>query len=258
MNWDIDYSRYYGSYHSNSSAHIRWQIGFNRRILRRHLPIRRNTPALDIGCGMGFAMQYLREEGYDPVEGIDIDVSQVETCRQQGLTVFHTGDAAGFLSERDQKYGVILAMDVLEHMSADEQLSVARSVYSALLPGGRFICSVPNANSSVASRQRYNDFTHQSSFTEHSLDFLLFNSGFHDISIHAYEFYVPALKLGLKPGDFARPQHFVSFLAKDTMRNVAFCVTRGWRRVEMIGEFGFDIGNKIPLTLNLLGIASKT
>jgi hypothetical protein len=40
---------------------------------------------------------------------------------------------------------------------------------------------VPNANSIVSSRWRYNDYTHFTSFTEHSLYFVLKNAGLDEI-----------------------------------------------------------------------------
>ena len=41
---------------------------------------------------------------------------------------------------------------------------------------------VPNANSLLASRWRYIDWTHTSSFTEASLDFVCLNAGFTNIT----------------------------------------------------------------------------
>lgn len=254
---DLEYSRYYSIYHNDSQSHQRWQIEFNRRILGMHLSELRGTPALDIGCGMGFTMLFLQQEGYHPVQGIDIDAGQVAASLRKGLDVVQVDDASAFIDQQGQRYGMIVAMDVLEHMTPNEQLVVLRSAYRALLPGGRFICSVPNANSTIAARQRYNDFTHHTSFTEHSLDFLLFNGGFRQIEIDSYEFFLPAHKKNIGPADFARPRHFLSYLIRDYLRWSLFGLVRGWRRIEMMGELGFETGRAIPLSLNLLGIATK-
>lgn len=257
MTGDLDYSRYYHRYHSDSPDYQRWRVSFNRRILSDHLPATRDGPVLDIGCGMGFAMLYLLEEGYEPVQGIDIDAGQVQSCLAKGLVVFQVENATQFVEQRIDHYGLILAMDLLEHLPPPDQLGLARAVYRALLPGGRFICSVPNANSAVAARQRYNDFTHHASFTEHSLDFLLFNAGFQQIQVSSYEFYQPPHEKGLGPQHFARRRHFLSYLVREYLRRGIRGLVRGWRRLEMIAEFGFDAGGSIPLTLNLLGIATK-
>ena len=51
------------------------------------------------------------------------------------------------------------------------------------MPDGKVILTVPNANSPLAARWRYIDFTHHCSFTEHSLNFVLGSAGFGDIRI---------------------------------------------------------------------------
>ena len=117
------------------------------------------------------------------------------------------------------------------------------SIYHALKPKGRLILSVPNANSSIAARWRYNDWTHETSFTEHSIDFLLFNSGFSKISVFASEF-------GVRPKWIFLPR-------KSTLLWALFQFYRLWRRGEMIAELGSEQGRAIPLSLNLLVVADR-
>jgi SAM-dependent methyltransferase len=257
MHMNIDYRYHYAKYHHQSEGHRQWMVSFSRRILAPYLPERRGLPALDIGCGMGFAMLYLEEEGFAPVEGIDVDLGQIQSCLAKGLNVHQVDDAVGFVEQRIAHYGIILAMDLLEHLDNDEQLALTRAVSQALLPGGRFVCSVPNANSAVAARHRYIDFTHRCSFTEDSLDFLLYNSGFSCIEIFGYEFYQPPHQKGLGPQHFARRRHFLSYLFREYLRWGLRGLVRGWRRLEMIAEFGSDTGGSIPLSLNLLGVATR-
>lgn len=257
MSLQLDYSRYYSRYHTDSPESQRWEIDFSARLLSAHLPDDRAVSVLDVGCGMGFTMLYLLEDGFDYVEGIDVDAGQVQSCLGKGLRVYQVGDSAQFVEKQGRRYGLIVAMDVLEHMAAEDQLALVRASYQALLPSGRFICTVPNANSSMAARHRYNDFTHHVSFTEQSLDFLLFNAGFRQIEVSGYEFYQPPHEKGLGLQHFARRRHFLSYLAREYTRWGLRAVARGWRRLEMVAEFGFDTGGSVPLSLNLLGVAIK-
>ena len=254
---EIDYGRHYRRYHADTAEHRRWQVEFNRRLLHSHLPDLRALPALEIGCGMGFALQYLAEEGFELVEGIDLDASQVETCQTQGLAAFQVVDAAEYVAARKDHYGLVLAMDVIEHMSQQEQLALTRAVYGALVPGGRLICSVPNANSTVATRARYNDFTHQSSFTESSLDFLLYNGDFRKIEISGYEFMVHPHRSGARHKDFQRFRHYVKHQVQAYVVWYLFRLVRAWRRIEMIAELDYAEGSRVPLSHNLLGVATK-
>jgi predicted SAM-dependent methyltransferase len=67
---------------------------------------------------------------------------------------------------------------VLEHIPVDEQLPFLRGVNAALKAGGTVVGHVPNPNSLVSNRYRWGDWTHHSSFTKHSIDFVLNNAGF--------------------------------------------------------------------------------
>jgi len=123
-------------------------------------------------------------------------------------------------------------------------LDLLRSIHQSLKPGGRLILTVPNANSSLSARWRYIDWTHETSFTEHSLDFILSNAGFGQIDIRGSEFN-------------RRPP--LPFLPISGSRHWwAFCFFRLFRRLEMMAELGPDQGRKVPLSLNLLAIADKS
>src|SRR5262245_51502249 len=60
------------------------------------LPKQRSTPILDIGCGSGQFLYFLREQGYHDVRGIDLDRDQVELGRELGLDATAV-DALDFL-----------------------------------------------------------------------------------------------------------------------------------------------------------------
>ena len=55
-------------------------------------------------------------------------------------------------------------------------------IFNALKKNGKLIIQVPNAESIVSSKLRYIDFTHEISYTEDSLKFLLKSSGFNKFS----------------------------------------------------------------------------
>jgi len=212
-----------------------------QRILKAHLPLNPDSAVLDVGCGMGFALESLRQLGYLHLEGFDTDKNQVALAQKGGLPVVWAENPLSFLAERAGSKDLILCLDVLEHVPKTGQLAFASAIRQALKPGGRVILTVPNASSALASRWRYIDFTHETSFTEHSIDFLLFNSGFSKISVFASEF-------GVRP-------KWVFLPRKSTLLWALFQFYRLWRRGEMIAELGPEQGRAIPLSLNLLVVA---
>ena len=122
-------------------------------------------------------------------------------------------------------------------------MAFVTSMREALSDEANLICTVSNANASLAARWRYIDWTHTTSFTEHSLDFLLHNAGFRNIRI--------------LPGEAGRSVRFPWLPRRVSFGYWAWRFFRFLRRLEMMAEFGSEQGRTIPLSLNLMAIASK-
>lgn len=176
----IDYTVYYNLWHDDSPDAARRSVEFAKAELRPFLPSNLHDagPALDIGCGDGHAMVALKELGCADVHGLEIDAGQAEATRKRGLSVDLALDTVAYLLERPGRYGVVLLMDVLEHVPVAAQIPLMRAVCGALRPGGRVILRVPNATSPAFGRWLYQDHTHHVAFTEMSLYFILANAGF--------------------------------------------------------------------------------
>lgn len=241
----LNYGRYYKKWHSDKQEHIESRKSFYKDMLYKFIPVDNSSHILDVGCGMGFALITLQDIGYFNLTGIDIDEGQIDSCINKGLKAILVDDSINYLLTHKSSYDLILALDVIEHIPNDDQLLFLKSISEALKPGGKIICTVPNANSGVASRWRYNDWTHYTSFTEHSLDFLLFNAGFNEIKI---------CETGYQPFRF---RNWFNFTSVFRLRVLLFLLVRGFRRMEMIAELGFKEGKNIPLSLNILATAIK-
>jgi SAM-dependent methyltransferase len=240
---NFDYSYHYRKWHDNTPAHERRLIEYYSGLLGERFPIEKNARILDVGCGMGFVLSTLRSLGYQQAEGVDMDPTQVQAARERGLNVLKTSDTAGELRARAGLYDQIIALDLLEHIPIEQQIPFVESITVALKPGASFICTVPNANSAIASRWRYIDWTHHCSFTEHSLDFLLHTGGLREIQI-------------LESGKLERPPLW--WLPVSGARHYwAYRLVRAFRRLQMMAELGPEPGRTVPLSLNLLGIARK-
>ena len=95
---------------------------------------------LNVGCGAGYFNRLAAERGYI-VTALEPDPAAVSTARMNatsGVTVHHT-DIFEF-SEKD-RYGVIVAHDVLEHIDSDS--AAVSKIAQLVAPGGLFIGSVP-------------------------------------------------------------------------------------------------------------------
>jgi 2-polyprenyl-3-methyl-5-hydroxy-6-metoxy-1,4-benzoquinol methylase len=178
-----DYSIYYRRFHDESEEHAERMAVNYWRLISDAIPPDKSARILDIGCGFGFALRALRNAGYSNIVGIDTSPQQVERALKAGFEVEVVTDSAKWLRECGEDFDAVILFDVLEHVRTEEQIALLSAVRSALKQNGVLILQVPNANSILSMRWRYNDFTHYSSFTEHSLHFVLANAGFSNISI---------------------------------------------------------------------------
>jgi 2-polyprenyl-3-methyl-5-hydroxy-6-metoxy-1,4-benzoquinol methylase len=238
--FEIDYSRHYNNWHSNTPEHIGKMVRLYEQTVLPSFPVDKEARILDVGCGMGFLLLALKKAGYKNISGVDTDKQQVDACIANGLPVQLVTDTIAYLNEQPGAYNVITAFDVLEHVPPPVQINFLKSILNALSSNGSFLVTVPNANSALASRNRYIDYTHHVLFTEVSLDFVLYNAGFREIQI--------------RPFDYVTHK----FTLKSFLHRLLLGYFRLHRRLEMIAELGTTWGKKVPLTFNLMGVAKKS
>lgn len=88
---------------------------------------------LDAGCGEGLLVKKFREAGWN-ITGYDLNY-QSEYVIQGDLLDIKFGDGS---------FNMILCLDVLEHISFENQGQVLREFSRLLKPGGTLVLSVPN------------------------------------------------------------------------------------------------------------------
>ncbi len=113
--------------------------------------IRKYRPAgafFEIGCGMGYFLDYARRSGY-AVSGIEYAALGAKVCREKfGLDVVQSSIEQ--LPERPAAFDVIFMGDVLEHLV--EPLAMLRKAVRMLKPGGVVAVEVPAMFNSLTGR----------------------------------------------------------------------------------------------------------
>ena len=246
MATEFDYGVHYREFNEDTDEYAREMANEVLRTLGNRLPKRTDIDAIDIGCGMGFAMLALTDRGYRKVVGVDIDRSQIEACKRRNLDVELIADLGEYLSRYPGRFGLVTMLDVLEHIPTVQQIQILKQVNVALAPGGRLILKVPNASSIIAPRWQYIDFTHYTSYTEHSIRFAVKCAGFHSVEVPFDD--------NLEPRPSLRPNRILS--KGNRIQFKRWIIRRLWRQV-MLVEMGERQGNRIPLGVNLLAIADK-
>jgi 2-polyprenyl-3-methyl-5-hydroxy-6-metoxy-1,4-benzoquinol methylase len=177
------YSKYVSSHVSQlhgetDLAKIEKQFPVWDQYYGRHLPSDKNINILEIGCGEGGLLYYLRNRGYKNCLGVEIGKEQISLAQRLGIDGVKQADIKEFLRDKIGEYDVIFARDVLEHLNKEEVFEVIENVFKALKPGGRFIVQTPNAEGPFGTRYYYQDFTHEIVFSASSLSQVLRVVGF--------------------------------------------------------------------------------
>lgn len=167
---------------------------------------------LDVGCGKGEWLAWMKQQGFSRLSGVDGSVSDLSHSQSwlQGVEL-HQGAAHSFLEARNATFDLIHGKDVAEHMSKDEFISFLQLAHQALKPGGQLWLMTFNAQAPLSSATRYGDFTHEIGLTPRSLAQCLRACGFRDITVRGVHYCSSSLSGRLR-WILSRPILFVSRL----------------------------------------------
>ncbi len=190
QNWK---KRLYDAYVSSGQAsdHISTERTFQSRapsvksVIRKHIPANKSLRIVDLGCGHGAFLYFLKQAGYQDVAGIDVSAEQVELAQRLGVPEVEHNDINRYLeSAESSSFNVVLLIDVLEHLTRSELFDTLDEVFRILKPGGRCIAHVPNAEGLFGMRIRYGDLTHEMAFAPKSAQQLFATIGFEKVQCH--------------------------------------------------------------------------
>lgn len=161
------------------------------------LPTRDDARILDIGCGAGHFLYYLKKRGFINYHGIDLSPGQVEFCKTNITPNVEVAESTEFLSNKLEAYDVISANDVIEHIPKERVIKFLETIYRSLRPSGVLLLKLPNMSNPFALDSRYRDFTHESGFTEKSIYQVLYTAGFRDIQVYPCKVYGRSIRFYL-------------------------------------------------------------
>ncbi|OUJ75356.1 class I SAM-dependent methyltransferase [Hymenobacter crusticola] len=152
------------------------------QLIKEYIPSDRNLRIIDLGCGHGAHLYFLKQQGYHNLIGVDTSAEQVELAHQLGVEEVQRGNIDEFLSRDQEAADVVLLIDILEHLPLEGTFELLDSIFSKLNKGGRLIIHVPNAEGLYGMRIRYGDLTHEQAFTPTSIRQLLKTIGFSKVT----------------------------------------------------------------------------
>jgi 2-polyprenyl-3-methyl-5-hydroxy-6-metoxy-1,4-benzoquinol methylase len=163
-------------------------------------------PVLDFGCGRGEFIELMKSRGADDVWGIEIDPALAASAREKGLDV-RAGDGIQILAaEPDASLGAIVLLQVIEHLTIQQQLDVVALAYDKLKPGGRIIVETVNPQSLYNyAHAFFIDPTHTRPVHPAYLSFVFEQAGFSEVKWQWRNKPPESDSLELEPGDDDSP-----------------------------------------------------
>lgn len=134
-------------------------VGLERTV-RSFLPVDRSARMLDLGCGYGAYLLYLRNLGFENIRGIDLSLEQVELARTLGLSCVEVDDLFSAL-EHEHDLGCVSMFDVIEHLTRTEAIEALSKIHERLAPGGTLIMRTPNIDAKHGTVLSFGDLTHE-------------------------------------------------------------------------------------------------
>ncbi len=126
---------------------------------------------LEVGCGTGLFLAYLREKGVTDFLGIDRDPAVADHLPPGIAGNFRAIDVEAFLAggADGRRFDRVALFDVLEHFTPEDGVRLLRSLASVLNPDARLLIKVPNMASPWGGQFQYGDLTHKAAYNPTSM-----------------------------------------------------------------------------------------
>lgn len=202
-----------------------------------------NKKILEVGCGAGSQLAALAAHN-NSVVGSDINEEALNVARQRGLSVFFQDIEK--TSADNEKYDVVCAFDVLEHINDDTR--ALRNISKMIAADGMFIFSVPAYQFLFSNHDKFTK--HYRRYSTGELAGKLGNSGFTGIELYYWNSILFPLMAGKRLlSRKAEPKSDAVRLPRPANRFLyGVLVFENWL---------FKSGIRLPFGLSIIGVARK-
>lgn len=171
-------------FYSSNSLNLDGSFRFFNTNYLKFLPLNKTARILDIGCGLGHFLAYVKSNNYNNFLGVDISKEQIDHCRKHiTKNAQLINNLSAFLKENKDSFDFILMNDVVEHIEKEEIINTLSLILESLKKNGVVIIRTVNLKNRWGTAVRYMDFTHTTGFTEESIRQVMLTAGFKNVSL---------------------------------------------------------------------------
>ena len=156
----------------------------SKKRFKNILPTDKRAKIIDVACGAGHFLYFIQNQGYTNTKGIDLSLEQLDAAQKVGVKNLQRVDLFEYLPKHEEKFDMVIANDIIEHLTKEETMTFLDLLYSSLLPGGKVLISTINGQAMFSPAIRYCDFTHEQGFTPGSLSQVMRVCGFKNVCVY--------------------------------------------------------------------------
>lgn len=154
------------------------------------LPKDRNSRILDVGCGDGKFLDWIRSEGYTDIHGCEVSDTRVSQARDrlEDQDMVSNEDGLSHLENcDDSEFGFILLHAVIEHLEKDYVERLLSTARRKLSENGVIVIMTGNLANPLSNSIMYGDFDHEFGYTPAGLSVLLEDQGYEVTAVSGFD-----------------------------------------------------------------------
>ena len=168
---------------------------YELELRRSGVPMDRKLRVLELGFGNGSFASWVRSRGW-PYMGTELDPELVSRARQHGVEAHQAGVVSLASIAHGRAFDLIVAFDVLEHMTIREIEQLLTELRGVLVRDGRVVARFPSGDSPFSRAIQHGDLTHQSIIGSGIITQLALQTGFRVAQVRACS--LPIFGLGFR------------------------------------------------------------
>jgi SAM-dependent methyltransferase len=134
---------------------------------------------LEIGCGTGIFLRYLKARGFADVVAFDTDAGLAAVLDDLPGYDIRLENAGPYLAALDgPRFDRVALFDVAEHLPVADLVAMMTSLHRVLKPGGRVVIRAPNCGSPWGMKMHFDTFDHITPITSGRLSELASTTGY--------------------------------------------------------------------------------
>jgi len=178
------YDQHFQSLNPMDAADYAHAVRYYERLYGRFLPTDPKSRIMDVGCGGGHFLFFLKAKGFLNHLGVEQDGKLAEFVKAWVTPEVVNEDMFAFIEVQPAETVSVVALnDVIEHVDKNSGLRLLKLAHRILTPGGLLLMKTINMSHPLALRSRYMDLTHEQGYTEESLRQLLVLAAFRPVHI---------------------------------------------------------------------------